>query len=88
MLAARVVDDYMPAIIQFLGYNPLPAAKGWGEQLIRRQTTLGMTQGEAAGRLGVDQGTLAKWEQGKREPQGVFLELLGNFLSYTESSWR
>jgi hypothetical protein len=35
---------YMPAIIDFLGYDPLPAAKGWGERLVRRRTTLGMTQ--------------------------------------------
>ena len=64
---------YMPAIIQFLGYDPLPVPKGWGEQLVRHRTTLGMTQKEAARGLGVDQGTLAKWEQGKREPQGAFL---------------
>lgn len=31
-----------------------------------------MTQKEAARRSGVDQGTLARWEQGKREPQGAF----------------
>jgi transcriptional regulator with XRE-family HTH domain len=37
---------------------------------VRHRTTLGMTQKEDARRLGVDQGTLAKWERGKREPQG------------------
>ena len=71
---------YMPAIIQFLGYDPLPVAKGWGERLVRRRTTLGMTQKEAARRLGVDQGTLAKWEQGKREPAGAFLARVKRFV--------
>ena len=71
---------YMPAIIRFLGYNPLPAAKAWGERLLRHRTTLGMTQKEAASRLGVDQGTLARWEQGKREPQGAFLHRVKRFL--------
>ncbi len=26
----------MPAIIRFLGYNPLPAAQGMGERLVRQ----------------------------------------------------
>jgi DNA-binding transcriptional regulator YiaG len=71
---------YMPAIIEFLGYNPLPAAKDWRERLVRHRTTLGITQKEAARQLAVDQGTLAKWEQGKREPQGAFLVRVKRFL--------
>ena len=70
----------MPAIIRFLGYNPLPEAEGWGQRLVRYRTTLGMTQKEAACQLGVDQGTLAKWEQGEREPQGAFLDRVKRFL--------
>jgi hypothetical protein len=31
----------MPAIIDFLGYDPLPAAKSWGERRVRYRTTLG-----------------------------------------------
>jgi site-specific DNA recombinase len=75
---------YMPAIIDFLGYNPLPEADGWGERLIRHRTTLGMTQKEAAGRLGVDQGTLARWERGEREPQGAFLGRVKRYLGGEE----
>jgi site-specific DNA recombinase len=71
---------YMPVIIGFLGYNPLPEAKGWGERLVRHRTTLGMTQKDAARQLGVDQGTLAKWERGEREPQGAFLGRVKRFL--------
>jgi transcriptional regulator with XRE-family HTH domain len=70
----------MPAIIRFLGYNPLPAANTVAEQLIRHRTTLGMTQKEAAGRLGVDQGTLARWERGERVPQAAFLERAKRYL--------
>jgi len=47
---------YMPAIIGFLGYNPLPEADGWGARLVRHRTTLGMTQKEAAGRGAVRRG--------------------------------
>ncbi len=38
---------YIPAIIRFLGYNPLPEADTLGGRLVRHRTSLGMTQGEA-----------------------------------------
>jgi transcriptional regulator with XRE-family HTH domain len=70
----------MPAIIRFLGYNPLPTAKSWGGRLVRHRTSLGMTQGEAAKRLGVDSGTLARWERGERRPGGALLGRVERFL--------
>ena len=70
----------MPAIIDFGGYNPLPEAEGWGERIVRHRNTLGMTRKEAADRLGVDQATLARCEQGKREPHGAFLARVKRFL--------
>ena len=70
----------MPAIIRFLGYNPLPAAKGLGERLVRQRTSLGLSQNEAARRIGIDPGTLARWERGEREPAGEFLNRVKRFL--------
>jgi transcriptional regulator with XRE-family HTH domain len=55
---------YMPAIIDFLGYDPLPEANSLGEQLARHRTVRGLSQKEAASELGVDPGTLARWERG------------------------
>ncbi len=77
---------YIPAIIDFLGYNPLPEATTWGERLVRHRTSLGMTQKEAARRLGVDQGTLARWERGEREPAVAFLSRVKRFLHDGEAS--
>jgi DNA-binding transcriptional regulator YiaG len=57
---------YMPAIIRFLGYNPLPEANGWGDRLVRHRTTLGLSQKKAALDLGVDVSTLARWNGGIR----------------------
>jgi hypothetical protein len=51
---------FMPAIIQFLGYNPLPEAKSLAEQLVRQPTTLGLSREGAALEIGVDAGTLAR----------------------------
>jgi len=72
--------DYLPAIIRFLGYNPLPAAKSLGERLVRQRTTLGLTQKECAQSLGVDPGTLARWERNEREPTGAFMSRVEQFL--------
>ena len=71
---------YMPAIIDFLGYDPLPPAESWGAHLVGRRTTLGLTQKEAATHIGVDQGTLARWERGEREPAGAYLPLARAFI--------
>jgi transcriptional regulator with XRE-family HTH domain len=59
---------HMTAIIRFLGYNPLPPAKGWADRLVQCRTALGLSQKESAVRIGVDQATLARWERGEREP--------------------
>ena len=78
--------EYMPAIIRFLGYNPLPPGNGWGERLLRRRTTLGLSQEASAKRLGLDPGTLARWERGEREPTGVRLSRVIGFLDEEEEN--
>ena len=72
---------YMPAIIEFLGHNPLPLATNWAERLVRHRTTLGLTQGESARRIGVDPSTLARWERGEREPSGALALRAERFLT-------
>lgn len=74
---------YMPAIIEFLGYNPLPEPKDVADRLVRHRMTLGLTQRESAAHVGVDQGTLARWERGEREPTGAFLERVKRFLAHS-----
>jgi len=83
--ASQPESRYMPAIIRFLGYNPLPEGKTWGERLVRQRVSLGITQAEAARQIGVDQGTLARWERGEREPQGEFAKQSEHFLSEEDS---
>jgi transcriptional regulator with XRE-family HTH domain len=73
---------FMPAIIRFLGYNPLPEAATLAEQLVRRRTALGKSQKESALKLGVDAGTLATWERGEREPNSP------RQISKTAENWR
>jgi transcriptional regulator with XRE-family HTH domain len=44
---------YMPAIIQFLGYNPLTAASSLPECLVTARRALGLSQRKMAAKLGV-----------------------------------
>ena len=86
---AQPTLTYMPAIIRFLGYNPLPPLPpgGLGERLVRCRTLLGLSQKGFAGQLGVDQGTLAKWERGERQPAGEFAARVTRFLNTAEAAW-
>ena len=76
--------EYMPAIIQFLGYNPVPPPQGWADRLVQGRTALGLTQKESAIRIGVDPSTLARWERGEREPGGLFAARATTFLRHVE----
>jgi len=79
--------SHMPAIIRFLGYNPLPPSNRWADRLVQARTTMGLTQKEAAGRIGVDQCTLARWERGEREPAGPFGTRAKRFLETAKPKW-
>ena len=59
---------YLPLIIQFLGFNPFPAAASLPDRLKLCRKLLGLTQRAMAWRLGVDPTTLAKWERGRSRP--------------------
>jgi transcriptional regulator with XRE-family HTH domain len=78
--------EFMPAIIRFLGYNPLPSGSRWVERLVSWRKALGITQKESARRLRVDQSTLARWERGEREPKGEFAARAENFLMGVETA--
>ena len=77
----------MPAIIRFLCYNPLPPPQGWAERLVQGRKALGITQKEAARRIGVDPATLARWERDEREPYGKFKVRAERFLTEVQGVW-
>ena len=69
-----------PIVIGFLGYDPRPTGRTVGEKLRLHREGLGISCVDAAGIMGIDPSTLAKWELGKREPQGRFVPLVARFL--------
>ena len=71
---------YMPAIIRFLDYDPVPHPHSLPERLSAGRRALGLTQREMAERIGVDPCTLRDWESGHHKPTGKSLELIARVL--------
>ena len=68
---------FIPGIIAFLGYDPYDTQSGHlGERVLAYRHTHGLSQKELAPRLGIDPGTLGKWERGQGQPsKGLRLKL-------------
>ena len=49
---------------------------------------LGLSQKEASARIEVDQGTLARWERGEREPTGGYAVRASHFVAAIEAKRR
>ncbi|MGK2957233.1 MAG: helix-turn-helix domain-containing protein [Acidimicrobiales bacterium] len=61
----KPANQYIPALIQFLGYDPEPAlCTTLSEQLAARRRELGWSRKMAARKLGVDPATWTNWEHG------------------------
>ena len=56
----------LPAITEFLGYDPNVVADQapLGRRIAARRRAMGLSQRELAGRLGIDEGTVGRWERG------------------------
>ena len=57
--------EAMPALLQFLGYDPLPEPKTLPERLLAKRRAMGWSIREAARKFGVDPETWRDWEQGR-----------------------
>lgn len=81
---------FVPAIIQWLGYDPLPRPSSLGEWVTIERTRRGLARRTLADALGWDEATVREYEQGGRPPDSGRLaqlqEVLGNPPSETWSS--
>jgi transcriptional regulator with XRE-family HTH domain len=59
---------YWPKITAFLGYDPHPQATTLGDRLRAKYRQLGLPRKEVARRLGIDEGTLQRYEEGTWQP--------------------
>ena len=71
---------FIPAILNFLGYNPIPQAQTLPDRLVSMRKMLGLSQRKMAEKLGVDPATLMGWEAGRHRPTGKSLDVIGRVL--------
>ncbi len=60
---------WLPAVIEFLGYDPRPEPHSTGGRLRHWREGRGMSRTFLAKTLGVDPVTLWRWEDGRRVPK-------------------
>jgi Predicted transcriptional regulator len=73
-------SGFIPALAGFLGYLPLPTGETLAEQLVAYRTARSLSQKATARLLGIDPGTLSRWERVLRVPVGRYVRLLEAFL--------
>lgn len=61
---------FLPGIVRFLGYVPWAVNGSIGDRLLAYRRERAIPQDIMARRLGVDPGTLGRWERGLRIPTG------------------
>ena len=74
--------QYIPAIIQFLGYDPSATETPlpFPERLAAARRARGLTQKQLARKFSVDPTTIRDWENGLHEPSRKKSELIVAFL--------
>lgn len=65
--ARPLVRHYGP-IIRFLGYDPEPSDRSLAGRLRAVRRRLGLSQAKFAARVGLDEGSVCRWESGCRRP--------------------
>jgi len=67
-------------VLKFLGYPPWAAGPSVSERLLAFRREQGLSQAAFARLLGVDPGTLSRWERKLRLPTGRYASLTEAFL--------
>lgn len=75
----------MPAIVAFLGYDPLPSAQTLGERMRAKRRHMGWTIGEAAEALGVHPDSWSEWERGRAIKWPRFRATVHAFLGMAQA---
>lgn len=71
---------YLPAVIDFLGYQPNEPGRSFAETLRHHRRAAGLSQEQLARQTGFDETTIAKWERGDMLPLSTNLDRLRRFF--------
>ena len=79
--------QHLPAICQFLGYDPEPPTPStFAEWLVAKRRQFGWTQRVAAKKLGVDPSTWSAWEHGGTIISKARRHVVATFLGLSEGA--
>ena len=73
----------MGRVINFLGYDPAPEPETLGQQIGAKRRELGLNLEMAARLIGIDEGTLRRYERGEWTPKGDRLGRIIRFVGHT-----
>jgi len=76
----------IPAILKYLGYDPLPKPETLPERLLAKRRERGWSIKEGAFALGIDPSTWGNWERGQLVLYRQHRELLAKFLGISAES--
>jgi DNA-binding transcriptional regulator YiaG len=71
---------FLPAILRFLEYDPLPAGETWAEKIRAARVKLGLSQRTLAALLEADPSTVWKWESGSKKPSRRYCKTLDQIM--------
>jgi transcriptional regulator with XRE-family HTH domain len=72
----KIGARFVPAVVQWLGYDPLPRARSFGSWMAIERSRRGLARRALAKALGWDENTVRKYEEGGRPPDGSRLAQL------------
>lgn len=79
--------QYVPAIRQFLGYDPEPSIpRSLAERLAARRRQFGWSQRMAAHQLKVDPSTWSAWENGRLIMSRAHRQLVSKFIGISDEA--
>lgn len=83
---ARPLPRHYGPIIRFLGYDPEPGDRSLAGRLRAIRRRLGLSQAEFAATVGLDEGSVCRWESGSRHPSRWMAGRVATILDRLESA--
>lgn len=77
---------FIPAIIEWLGYDPLPTGETFGEKIRWKRKKAGLTRQQLADRVGLSYCAIEQWERNACKPLPSNLRMLERTIGKTETS--
>lgn len=83
---ARPLPRHYGTIVTFLGYDPEPGDHTVARRLRAVRRRLGLSQADFAAKVGLDEGSVCRWESGRRRPSRWMANRVAVILDHLEKT--